>query len=123
MKRFNDSGRQPQPLPRRRRAISAGAGILLIAIGAVLRFALTVGSPLGLNVHTVGVILILAGVVGLVLPGSARARLYPGWLRTRWISSGQAQPYPRPAASDAGGYDDRPAAAEDLPDFEYDPPS
>jgi hypothetical protein len=123
MKRLNNSGRQPQPLPRRRRVISAGTGILLIAIGTVLRFALTVDSPHVLNVHTVGVILILAGVVGLALPGSARARLYPGWLRTRWISPGQAQPHPRPEASDAGGYDDRPAAAEDLADFEYDPPS
>jgi hypothetical protein len=36
--------------------------------GAVLRFAAAAGSPHGLNVHVVGVVLILAGVLGLLLP-------------------------------------------------------
>ena len=42
-------------------------GILLITTGAVLRFALAAGSPHGLNVHVVGVVLILAGILGLLL--------------------------------------------------------
>ena len=45
-----------------------GTGIFLIAAGAVLRFAVAAGSPHGLNVHVVGIILILAGVLGLLLP-------------------------------------------------------
>jgi hypothetical protein len=45
-----------------------GTCIALIAIGAILRFAVTAGgSSHGLNVHVVGVILMLAGVLGLVL--------------------------------------------------------
>ena len=32
-----------------------------------MRFALAAGSPHGLNVHVVGVVLILAGVLGLLL--------------------------------------------------------
>jgi hypothetical protein len=45
-----------------------GTCIALIVIGAILRFAVTKsGSWHGLNVHAVGVILILAGVLGLVL--------------------------------------------------------
>jgi hypothetical protein len=50
-----------------RRVMSTGAAITLITVGAVLRFALAPGSPHGLNVHVVGVVLILAGVLGLVL--------------------------------------------------------
>jgi hypothetical protein len=47
--------------------MSTGAGITLIAVGAILRFALAGGSPHGLNVHVVGVVLILAGILGLLL--------------------------------------------------------
>lgn len=71
--------------------MSTGMGISIIAVGAILRFALKGGSPHWLNVHAVGVILILAGLLGLLLPGSARARLSPGWLRTRWDSPGEPQ--------------------------------
>ena len=46
---------------------TAGAAITVIAVGAILRFALPAGSPHSLNVHVVGVILILAGVLGLLL--------------------------------------------------------
>jgi hypothetical protein len=40
--------------------------ILLIAAGAILAFAVT-GSTSGVNIHTVGWILMAAGLVGLVL--------------------------------------------------------
>ena len=50
-----------------RRVVSSGVGITLIAVGGILRFALAGGSPHGLNVHVVGVVLILAGVIELVL--------------------------------------------------------
>jgi hypothetical protein len=50
-----------------RRVMSTGFAITLIAVGAVLRFAVATTSTHGLNLHVVGVILILAGVLGLLL--------------------------------------------------------
>jgi hypothetical protein len=47
--------------------MSTGAGIVLVAAGAILRFAVTTTSTHGLNVHVVGVIVMLAGFVGLAL--------------------------------------------------------
>lgn len=46
--------------------MSIGTSLVLIAIGAVLRFAVSVTTN-GFNVHTVGVILMIVGGVGLVL--------------------------------------------------------
>jgi len=43
-----------------------GTSILLIAIGAILRFAVSVSTS-GFNIHTIGVILMIVGAVGLVL--------------------------------------------------------
>lgn len=43
-----------------------GTSILLIAVGAVLRFAVTVSTS-GFSIHTIGVILMIAGAVGLLL--------------------------------------------------------
>jgi hypothetical protein len=60
------------------RAIGTSTGICLIAIGAILRFAVAAVSPLGLNLHAVGVVLILVGVLGLLLWPLARGRPAPG---------------------------------------------
>ncbi|MGH3744411.1 MAG: DUF6458 family protein [Mycobacteriales bacterium] len=43
-----------------------GVGILLIAIGAIMDFAITVNGR-GFNIHTVGLILMIVGVVGILL--------------------------------------------------------
>lgn len=43
-----------------------GTSLLLIAIGAVLRFAVSVSTN-GINVHTVGVILMAVGAAGFVV--------------------------------------------------------
>lgn len=43
-----------------------GTSLFLIALGAVLRFAVSVSTH-GFNIHTIGVILMIAGVVGLVI--------------------------------------------------------
>ena len=43
-----------------------GTSIVLIAIGAILRFAVH-GHVSGLSIGTVGVILMIAGVLGLVM--------------------------------------------------------
>lgn len=50
-----------------RRVMSTGVSVTLIAAGAILRFAVATTSTHGLNIHIVGVILILAGVLGLLL--------------------------------------------------------
>lgn len=43
-----------------------GVGILLIAVGAILTFAVHVTRS-GFNIHTVSVILMIAGALGLVV--------------------------------------------------------
>jgi hypothetical protein len=94
-----------------------GVGIFLIAAGAILRFAITRGSLPGLNVHIVGIILILAGVIGLLLSESARARLRTARLRTRRGGPG-SRPVAyeeSPADADPGGYDANPPLTGNLP--------
>ncbi len=44
-----------------------GASLALIAIGAILRFAVTVDDTKGFNIHTAGVILMIVGAIGLVV--------------------------------------------------------
>ena len=46
--------------------MAIGTSILLIAVGAVLRFAVTVTTS-GFNIHAIGVILMIVGAVGLLL--------------------------------------------------------
>lgn len=43
-----------------------GTSLLLIAIGAILRFAVSVTTS-GFNLHTIGVILMIIGAVGIVI--------------------------------------------------------
>ena len=43
-----------------------GTGIVLVAVGAILDFAVTTTTS-GFNIHTVGVILMVVGAVGIVL--------------------------------------------------------
>jgi hypothetical protein len=43
-----------------------GASIFLIAVGAILRYAVT-ASVSGISIHTVGLILMIVGAVGLVI--------------------------------------------------------
>lgn len=43
-----------------------GTGIVLVAVGAILDFAVTTTTT-GFNIHTVGLILMIAGAVGIVL--------------------------------------------------------
>lgn len=46
--------------------MSIGASLFLIAIGAILRYAIT-ASVSGIDLQTVGLILMLVGIIGLVL--------------------------------------------------------
>lgn len=43
-----------------------GVGIFLIAVGAIMEFAITVNGR-GFNIHTVGVILMIVGALGILL--------------------------------------------------------
>jgi hypothetical protein len=95
-----------------------GTGIFLITVGAVLRFALAPGSPHGLNLHVAGIILMLAGLLGLLLPPLVRGPLQPDRLR-RWVRPGQPDAYDQaPTGVEPGVYDDRPALVHDrdVPD-------
>jgi hypothetical protein len=46
--------------------MTIGTSLLLIAVGAILRYAVTVHVE-GINVHTAGVILMIVGIVGLLI--------------------------------------------------------
>lgn len=46
--------------------MTIGASIFLIAVGAILKFAVT-ATVAGIDIQVVGVILMVAGVVGLLL--------------------------------------------------------
>ena len=54
-------------------------GLALVAVGAILAFAVN-AQPSFLNLHVVGWVLVLTGVAGMVIP----ARSY-GWLRRRLV--------------------------------------
>lgn len=67
-----------------------GTSLFLIAVGAVLRYAVNVSTH-GFNIHTVGVILMIVGAVGLLI-----SLLWMTMLRDRRVA--------RPAR---GGYVER----------------
>jgi hypothetical protein len=78
--------------------------LFLIAVGAILWFAVTKGSLLGLNLNVVGVIVLLIGVVGLLLPmmtgGSGNSRRLSPWLRPRGRDHPRLDEIKRAAAAD-----------------------
>ena len=45
--------------------MSIGASIFLIAVGAILKFAVTVENPEGFDLNAIGVILMIVGAIGL----------------------------------------------------------
>ena len=85
-----------QAPPAAGRMLGTGTCIALIAIGAVLRFALSASSPHGLNVHMVGVIVIGAGVLGLLVSLLVWGPLNPARRRRAASAAGA-----RPPAADA----------------------
>ena len=46
--------------------MSLGVSIFLLVVGAILRFAITADTE-GFNIHTVGIILMAAGLLGVLL--------------------------------------------------------
>lgn len=71
--------------------MTIGAGLLLIAVGAILRFGISTVSTHGIAVHTIGDILMAVGVLGVVL-----------WLIVwaPWGARGRRTPYPREVPPD-----------------------
>jgi hypothetical protein len=47
--------------------MTIGSSLFLIAVGAILRYAVTKETWNSINIHTIGLILMIVGVVGLVL--------------------------------------------------------
>ncbi len=64
--------------------MGTGSGLFLIAVGAILLFAVPAGSLFGLNLHVVGIIVATTGFLGLLLPGAAGGPR-PDRLR-RWVN-------------------------------------
>jgi hypothetical protein len=115
---------QPSKQVRAGRAMSVTAGTILIVVGAILLFALTAGSPHWLNLQIVGIILILAGVLGLVIPRLARSK--GSWYR-RWAAPMMSERYYRHPHADEltrtpGVNGDTPTLADDLLRHKHDPP-
>lgn len=54
--------------------MSIAVGIAFIVLGAIFKFAVTGGKVGGLELHAVGIILMLAGVIGMLLPVLIRNR-------------------------------------------------
>ncbi len=69
--------------------MSIGAGLVLIAVGAILRFGISTVSTHGFSIHTIGDILILVGVLGVVLWMVVWA---PWGYRRRTVYRRQARP-------------------------------
>ena len=88
----------PQHSPDKevRLSMALGTSLLLIAIGAVLRFAVSVSTH-GFNLHTIGVILIIVGGVGLLIS-------------LLWMTMWRDRAAGRPRYADRSGY-----ARRDVP--------
>jgi hypothetical protein len=59
--------------------MTIGAGPVLIAVGAILRFGISTVSTHGIGVHTIGDILMAVGVLGVVL----WLAVWAPWARSR----------------------------------------
>lgn len=59
--------------------MTIGAALVLIAAGAILRFAVATTSVYGVNLQIVGVILMIVGIVGVL----AWAVIWAPWVRSR----------------------------------------
>jgi hypothetical protein len=96
--------------------MTIGAGLVLIAVGAILRFGISTASTHGIAVHTIGVILMIVGVIGVLL----WLVVWAPWARSRRVAYRRTPPeevvttrrYPADAPYEDrhpadGPYDDR----------------
>jgi hypothetical protein len=101
------SGQAGPGQPLGGRVMSTGTCIALIAIGAILRFAVTTQQTHSVNIHVVGVIVLLAGVLGLLLSLLVWSPLNPNRRRASRARYDGAGPGPE-AAQDRRTYRDEP---------------
>ena len=93
-----------------RQVMTTGAGIVLVAAGAILRFAVPATSIHGLNLRVVGVIVMLPGVIALLL-----SLLVWGPLNRRRNRSGDYGRGGPPPARPRSVYQDQPPARGPSP--------
>jgi hypothetical protein len=81
--------------------MTIGFSLLLIAAGAILRYAITADVE-GVQLDEVGLILMIVGVVGFVISllyelvwAGERSRYYRFWRRGRYPPPGPEEPPPR----------------------------
>lgn len=74
--------------------MTIGAALLLVAIGAILRFAVSTVSTHGISVHMIGDILMIVGVVGVLLWMLIWAPFAPGRRRPPQVPPRDAAPGP-----------------------------
>ncbi len=67
--------------------MSIGVSIFLLVIGAILTFAVNVTNTGGFNIHTVGIILMLGGALGVLLSLLFWSSFSP-WRRGRIVRDG-----------------------------------
>jgi len=129
------AGQPGSPRSGGRRALSTGLCIFLLTAGAIFWFALPAGRHLGINLHVVGIIVVCAGLLGLVLPRMAGMAASTDLL-SRWvIPRGTTGPGTGLAGDDSDIQDDnrpmvgnlsaesgRPTLADVLLNAEKDPP-
>jgi Na+/melibiose symporter-like transporter len=69
-----------------------GTSIFLIAVGAILKFAVT-DAISGVQLATVGVILMVVGVLGLLISLFMLSQARGSVVRERYVDRGPADPY------------------------------
>lgn len=72
--------------------MKTGAGLALVAVGAILAFAVTTNTSV-FNLHTAGYVLMIIGIIGIAIP-----RRGYGWVgrriitrQTRWRPTGRVE--------------------------------
>jgi hypothetical protein len=105
------------------RVMSTGTCIALIAVGAILRYAVTTTRTHGINVHAVGLIVLLAGVLGLLLSLLVWSPLNPNRRRAaRTTSYDDGRRPPRVVEERRTYRDETPHNLQDSTLYRDDPP-
>jgi hypothetical protein len=98
------TGPPASPKAGSRRALSTGRCIFLLATGAIFWLALPAGRHLGINLHIVGIIVVCAGLLGLILPRLPGMPTHTDRLRRWVVPSGTKGPGEGPPGEYAEGH-------------------
>ncbi len=91
----------PPGRPGGRRALSTGTALFLIAVGAILWFAVSGSAIPDVNVNIVGIILLVIGIIGLLLPvAGPRFQALSPWYRPSGHDSSRLDEIKRAAEAD-----------------------